>query len=192
MTDIPGTRKAAPAESVLENSALIDEVIYFPPPPRKIRDILQLRERILKTDCTALIYIADRGLSSTLRDICFFKFCGIKRIIGAPIRANLRYPRIDPLTGLAEYEAQRLARCLSSLGPIALDNREYWDLRLTSEEIRAADNAVTGLGGTQFFSINLGGKVAVKDWGDDNWTNLILIGGKEVSALGSCLHRLEG
>ena len=173
VTDIPGANKAAPAESVLENSGLIDDVIYFPPPPRKFGDILQLRKRIRDTNCTTLIYIADRGLSSTLRDICFFKSCGIKRIIGAPIRADLRYPRIDPLTGLAEYEAQRLARCLSSVGSIDLDNREYWDLRLKAEEISVADSALSGLGGSQFFSINLGGKVASKDWGDNNWADLM-------------------
>src|ERR1051325_333051 len=59
VTDIPGTQKAAPAESVLENSGLIDEVIYFPPPPRKIVDILKLRKHILSVNCTTLIYIAD-------------------------------------------------------------------------------------------------------------------------------------
>lgn len=157
---------------MLENTGLIDEVIYFPPPPRKIKDILQLRERIRKTRCSTLIYVADRGLSSTLRDICFFKFCGIRHIVGAPLRSDLRYPRSDPSTGLAEYEAQRLARCLSSLGAIDLENRDYWDLRLTAEEIGAADNALARFAGSQVFSVNLGGKVAVKDWGDSNWTGL--------------------
>jgi heptosyltransferase III len=172
VTDIPGTQKAAPAESVLENSGLIDDVIYFPPPPRKLSDLIQLRERILNTNCTTLIYVADRGLSSTLRDICFFKCCGIKRVIGAPIKRDLRYPRVDALTGLAEYESERLARCLSSLGHIDLGNREFWDLRLKAEEIRTADRALSRLGGSQFFSINLGGKVTSKDWGDSNWTHL--------------------
>jgi len=185
VTDIPGTQKAAPAESVLENTGLIDDVIYFPPPPRKLKELIQLRERILNTNSTTLIYVADRELSSTLRDICFFKCCGIKRVIGAPIKHDLRYPRVDALTGLAEYESERLARCLSSLGHIDLDNREFWDLRLNAEEIRTADSALAPLGGSQFFSINLGGKVTSKDWGDSNWIHLLRLLSMKYARLGA-------
>jgi heptosyltransferase III len=173
VTDSPGSQKVAPVESVLANSGLIHDVIYFPPPPRKLGDFLALRNRIRQTGARTLIYIADRVLPRTLRDVCFFRTCGIRHVIGAPITRDLRRLRIDPATGDTEREAERLARCLSPLGGIDLSDPAMWDLRLQSNEVSAADAALAAMDGRGFIAVGLGGKVQMKDWGNDNWSTLL-------------------
>ena len=49
VTNTPVSVKAAPLESVLSNSGLIDGVIHFSPATRSLRDLLELRKRIRKS-----------------------------------------------------------------------------------------------------------------------------------------------
>jgi ADP-heptose:LPS heptosyltransferase len=184
VTDSPGSEKIAPVESVLANSGLIHDVIYFRPPPRRLVHFLALRRQIRQTSATTLIYVADRTLSSTLRDVCFFYSCGIRHVIGAPIGRELRRLRIDPLTGDTEREAERLSRCLSVLGPIDLNDPGMWDLRLQANEMNVADAALTHLGGRAFIAIGLGGKIRMKDWGNDNWSALLQLMAVRYSDIG--------
>jgi heptosyltransferase-3 len=173
VTDVPASRKAASVESILGKSGLIDGVIYFPPAPRRIRDFLNLRTQIRATEPKMLIYIADRDLPRTLRDVCFFRSCGIKHIVGAPFTRDLRFPRIDPETGYAERESVRLTRCLAPLGVIELDDPGFWDLCLQPDEVSVADRKLAPVKGRNFVAINIGGKVESKDWGQENWTALL-------------------
>jgi heptosyltransferase-3 len=173
VTDTPTIQKSAPVESVLNKSGLIDGVIYFPPPPRRLRDFLAIRRQIRATEAKTLVYVADRRLLGTLRDAQFFWACGIRKVIGAPLTRDLQKLRLDPTTGDTEREAERLVRCLASLGPIDLDDPASWDLRLTAEETRSADRALAPLGDRPFVAASIGGKVRAKDWGDDNWTALL-------------------
>jgi heptosyltransferase-3 len=173
VADRPASPKAASVETVLGKSGLIDGAIYFPPPPRKARDFIELRAQIHKTKANTLIYIADRNFFSTLRDLCFFRLCGIRHVIGAPVRRALRRPRVNSETGETEHEAERLVRCLAPLGPIDLNDREFWDLRLLPSETAVADKCLAPLGGGRFVAINAGGKVESKDWGNDNWMALL-------------------
>jgi heptosyltransferase III len=175
LTDIPASQKVAPIESVLGNCGLIDGVVYFPPPPRKLRDFLSLRARIRETKARTLIYVADRNLADTLRDVTFFHACGIRHVVGAPIARDLRRLRIDPETGHTEREAERLARCLAPLGPIDLDDPEMWDLRLQPDELRIAESMLAPLRGRDFLAMSLGGKIEAKDWGDENWARLLAL-----------------
>jgi heptosyltransferase-3 len=172
VTNVPPSQKAAPVESVLGNGGLIDGVIYFPPAPRTLRGFLKLRKEIRGTKSKTLIYVADRDIVATLRDLCFFRTCGIRRIIGAPISRDLRRPKVDLATGYVEFESERLARCLAPLGPIDLDDPDVWDLRLQPHETMAADRSLAPVRDFEFVAVNIGGKVASKDWGDDNWTAL--------------------
>jgi ADP-heptose:LPS heptosyltransferase len=173
VTNSPASEKVAPVESVLGGSGLIHGTIYFPPSPRKLRDLLSLRNRIRQSKATTLIYVADRRLAMTLRDIYFFRACGIQNVIGAPISRDSQLLRHDPLTGDTEREAERLARCLSVLGPIDLDDPGMWDLRLQPDELHVADAALASLQGRDFVAISLGGKDRAKDWGNDNWSALL-------------------
>ena len=173
LTNVAASQKAAPTETVVAESGLIDGVIHLPASPRTLRGLCSLREQIRATGASTLIYVADRGILSTLRDVAFFRWCGIRRTIGAPIARDLRRPRTDRATGCVEFEAARLARCLAPLGRIDLDNPGVWDLRLRPSEIESAESWLTPVRARGFIAINVGGKVARKDWGDDNWTALL-------------------
>ena len=144
---------------------------------------MELRAQISETKANTLIYIADRNIFGTLRDLYFFRSCGIRRIIGAPVRRDLRRPRVDPETGETEHEAVRLARCLAPLGPIDLCDREFWDLGLRPGETAAADHSLAPLGGKRFVAINTGGKVQSKDWGNGNWMALLRLMSVQYSSL---------
>jgi ADP-heptose:LPS heptosyltransferase len=183
ITDVPVSQKASSVESVIGKTGLIDGVIYFPAPPRKIRDFLELRTQIQETEPRLLIYIADRGLPKTLRDICFFRTCGIRRVIGAPLTRGLRVPRLDPFTGYVEREAVRLTRCLAPLGKIDLDDPGVWDLCLQPEEIAFADKNLTPIAGRGIVAISIGGKVESKDWGNENWATLLRLMAAQYSSL---------
>jgi ADP-heptose:LPS heptosyltransferase len=184
VTDVPASKKASSVESVLGPSGLIDGVIYFPPRPRKLRDFLDLRNRIRATKSRTLVYIADREMLSTVRDICFFRSCGISQVIGAPLKRDLRLPRVDPESGYTEREAARLARCLASLGAIDLEDPGFWDLCLQPDEMRVGDRSLASLGGNDFIAVNIGGKVPSKDWGNENWTALFRLIAAEHAGLG--------
>ena len=172
VTANPASQKASSVQSILGNSGLIDGAICFPPPPRTIRDILALRTQLRETNAKMLIYIVDRDLPGTLRDLCFFRLCGIPKVIGAPLTRDLRVPRTDSETGLTESEASRLTRCLAPLGAVDLNDRAFWDLRLQPNEVDAADRSLAPLNGNRFIAINIGGKDESKYWGIDNWTFL--------------------
>jgi ADP-heptose:LPS heptosyltransferase len=173
ITNIPSSPKAATVESVLGNSGLINEIIYFPEPPRRIREYLALRARIRGTRAKTLVYVADRKLLPTLRDVVYFRACGIRQVIGAPLSHDLRRLRVDPETGKCEREAERLARCLAPLGPVDLHDPAAWDLHLLPEEQGVADAALAPLGGRDFIAVSIGTKWQVNDWGDTNWAALL-------------------
>jgi ADP-heptose:LPS heptosyltransferase len=173
VTDRPISSKMASVESVLGQSGLIDSTIYFPAPPRRLGDFLALRAQIKATGATTLVYVADRGLAATVRDVLFFYASGIRRIIGAPLRRDLRNLRVDPESGHTEREAERLARCLAPLGAIDLDDPSAWDLRLQPAEMRAADAALAPLRGRKFIALSVGGRQEAKDWGNENWSALL-------------------
>jgi len=173
VTNRPVSVKAAPVESVLGHSGLIDDFIYFSPATRNLRELLELRERIRETGAHTLIYMSPRSWFGAIRDISFFRWCGIRHIIGAPLARDLRQVRIDQTTGTTEREAERLARCLAPLGNIEVSDRALWDLQLLPEEMDAANAFLKPLRGASFITVNVGGKVSRKDWGDAHWIDLL-------------------
>ena len=184
ITDVARSPKAASVDKILAGSRLIDDVIDFPPPPRRACELLTLRTRIRETRARVLVYVADRDAVATLRDVLFFRLCGVRHVIGAPFARDLRQPRIDPETGHEEHEAERLARCLSSIGPVDLEDRAVWDLRLRVVERRAAEVALAPLAGRNFMAVSIGGRAAQKDWGDANWRELLSVLATEWPDLG--------
>jgi hypothetical protein len=65
VTNRPVSVKAAPVESVLGHSGLIDDFIYFSSATRNLRELLELRERIRETGAHTLIYRPQRSNSSS-------------------------------------------------------------------------------------------------------------------------------
>lgn len=184
LTNVPVSSKAAPLEAILRGSELIHRTVAYPVGVRAPRDLWRLaRElRALRTD--TLVYLTpSRGLLQAWRDVIFFRLCGFRHIIGAPLTPDRQRNR-PAADGMLERECERLARCLSSLGPIDVADSALWDLRLTDEEWRLGQEALTPFGGRPYIAINMGGKVAKNDWGLGNWQVLLRRLGLQLPGVG--------
>jgi heptosyltransferase-3 len=173
LTNKPVSSKAAPLEAILRGSGLVDGIIDYPIRLRSISQLWDLATRLKMLKASTLVYLTPpRGRIEVLRDIVFFRLCGFKRIVGAPKGDDLQDGAIDDATGLVEFECERLARSVAEFGPIDLDNRSSWDLRLTDQEREAGASALEPFDGRPFIAINMGGKVVENHWGNDNWRHL--------------------
>ena len=169
LTNVPVSVKAAPAELVLKGTGLIDAVISYPIGIRSPGKLAQLLRRLRSYRFDAAVYLTQpRGRLTLFRDYLFLKSCGIKAIYGIPFRSDL-YSNRRENDVVFEYEAQRLARCMRPLGAIDLDDSSNWDLNLNENEKSTADEALQATGGRPVLAVNIGGKLAVQDWGDTNW-----------------------
>jgi ADP-heptose:LPS heptosyltransferase len=180
LTNFPVSSKAAPLEIILREGGLIHEAIAYPVGTRSIARLWLLAKQLRSLKADVLIYLTPaRGLFNAFRDWTFFKCCGFREIIGAPLTDDLQTcRRVDggaPGAGpVEERECERLARCLTPLlGPIDLDDSRMWDLKLSERELRAGAAAVALLAPAAYFAINMGGKAKEKDWGLSNWRSLL-------------------
>lgn len=175
LTNTPVSGKAAPLESVLQNTGLIDDVVHYPPGLRHPGKLLLLWSTLRAQRFDLLISLtASRGLLSSIRDYFFFKTCDISKIIGIPFARYdlIRQPLADG-TGF-EPEAERLLRRIGTLGSADLGDKQSYDLGLTAEENAEAkrllaEKAISG----KFIAASLGTKSPLKDWGTENWSTLL-------------------
>jgi heptosyltransferase III len=187
LTNVPVSANAAPLEAILRDGGLIHETIAYPVGTRSVIELWRLASRLRRLHAQTLVYLtSSRGLKNAFRDWMFFKLCGFKNIIGVPLTADLqRCRRHGPDSAgdnpddfeddfqVEERECERLARCLSTLGPINLDDPRMWNLRLTDRERQVGNDVVAPLGRKPYFAINMGGKAKEKDWGLPNWLSLL-------------------
>lgn len=174
VTNHPVSGVAPALEAVLGGSGLINKVISYNVGERSRANLIRLMLKIRATGAREMVYLAaGRGIDTIKRDLKFFRYCGIKKVIGAPLTDDLHYNRFYPDTGDIEPETERLARTIEALGPIDLKDRVNWDLGLTQYEHAAADRALEPLGGKPFFAISIGTKLEINNWGKENWTALL-------------------
>jgi heptosyltransferase-3 len=179
LTNFPVSSKAAPLEDILREGGLIHEAIAYPVGTRSIGRLWLLAKQLRSLNADVLVYLTPaRGLLNAFRDWIFFKFCGFKDIVGAPLTVDLQMSRQSgadaSIEGLVEErECERLARCLHALGPIDLDDPQMWNLRLTEFELRAGSAVLATLAAAPYFAVNMGGKAKEKDWGAGNWRALL-------------------
>jgi ADP-heptose:LPS heptosyltransferase len=174
LTNLP-RRGEAPVMSVLSNTGVAHGYIGYPIGLRDFRKSLELRRQIVSLRVDTLIYLTPRHkLSDVIRDVAFFRVCGISRIIGAPFSRDLRRWRHYRETRLWEHEGSRLARCLSSIGEAQLSDPRSWSLELHDDERAVARGALDGWSGSsEFFVLAAGAKTSAKDWGVQNWINVV-------------------
>jgi heptosyltransferase-3 len=169
LTNVPVSRKAAPLEIILKDGGFIHGSIPYPIGLRDPRALRGLMHELRHQGADTLVYMAaSRGLPAVWRDIAYFKLCGFRRIIGAPVTTDLQNNRIMS-RGDLERESHRLGRTLAELGSINFDDRSWWDLRLTKAEENVSDTALGALATQPFIVVNTGGKAIEKDWGETNW-----------------------
>jgi ADP-heptose:LPS heptosyltransferase len=185
LTNVPVSTKAAPVEAVLRGTGIIDGVIAYPLSLRSPATLLSLWRELRGSCADTLVYLAEkRGLLTAWRDWLFFRTCGFRRVVGVPLTPDLQANRVHPQTGELEPEHERLARTLAPLGTIDFEASASWDLRLTAAETSRGEEAVAGFAGAPFLAINMGGKVAQKDWGLRNWRDALEALGSRYPGLG--------
>jgi ADP-heptose:LPS heptosyltransferase len=163
------------AEAILSPTGLIAGSIEYPWPLRNKDAVLALYRKLRVLRPKALYYLTgETKLSRVLRHYLFFRLCGIQEIHGVPWQRDLRYPRELPAQGVWESEASRLLRCIGASTEPAAPPPADRDLGLSAEEKQSAAAALQdAIGLHDYIVISVGGKMAVKDWGDGNWAQFL-------------------
>lgn len=174
LTNFHVNSKASHPHLILENSGLVHDYISYPIGMRDFRQYFKLRQKIRKISPDILIYLAEpRGRSKIIRDVLFFKACGIKKLIGVPYTKKKIKNIFLSSESCYEHEAARLARCLSILGDPQLEELGCWNLQLTTTEECRIKRLLQKVGLNQkIIACSVGAKVNVKNWGITNWKNL--------------------
>lgn len=185
LTNRPVSEKTTSLESILKGSGLIHDSITYELKERRCSEFARLRREIKSARIKLLIYLAQpRGRLQIFRDLAFFKWCGIRKIIGAPLTSDCYSLRRNSMTNEVEREAERLARCLTPLGPIDLSRLSSWDLVLTANEETCAHSVLRNWQGRQFAVISVGGKLESQNWGNNNWRRFIKLLSERTPELG--------
>lgn len=175
LTQFTDNPKAAPLAQVLERTGLAHGYIRYPPRIRGIASLSSVRNDIRNYNPDVLVYLAPAlsGLAKMLRDVAFFRWCGISTIIGVPYAKDMRNPR-QLKSGLYEFEGLRLLRCLKSLEEAGIDSEDAFDLNLSESDDCAARAALDSIPpDARILAVSIGAKVDVKDWGERKWTELV-------------------
>lgn len=176
LTNVPVSGKAAPVDSVLQNTGLYDDIIKYSLGLREWGGLGSLWLQIVRRRFNVVYFLTQpRGYLKSLRDYLFFKACGIRRVIGVPFRRHEFASLPVAGTGLHTWEAERLVGCVGSFPSDSLQDDKWWNLNLTCEELKEANQLLTSAGITRpFIAIGPGTKVDSKDWSEDNWSRLLV------------------
>jgi heptosyltransferase-3 len=174
LTNFPVHAKAPSAAAVLDNSGLVHGYMRYFIGTRNPVELLRVSSEIRRFQPDVLIYLMPvRSLKHVQRDRLFFRFSGVRNIVGLPDGEGLTH-RLDPSGGgLYEREASRLARTVAALGDAELQNLGSWSLCLTQGERECAKSSLGPLVEFPLIVCGPGTKMPAKDWGQENWRALI-------------------
>jgi ADP-heptose:LPS heptosyltransferase len=177
LTNIPINAKAASAASILEHTGLVHGYFRYVVGMRSPRALFFLWWQLIRWRPQVLIYMgARRGIASAKRDVAFFRLCGIRRIIGAPLTEDRQAPRLIPGPSgerFFESEASRIARNLSELGEPHLEDPATWSLHLTPAEHARAAELLAPIAGRPLLAASIGTKFQPNNWEPQHWTALL-------------------
>jgi len=174
LTNFPVHVKAPAAAEVLDGSGLIHGFMRYAVGTRNPFQFIRLALEIRRFDPDVVIYLMPpRSRQSVARDKRFFQLaCGVRCVIGLS-EDNLSGPKLNAGTGLYEAEASRLARTVAALGDARPSDLSNWSLHLTESERQNARAALGRQAGRAFIACGPGTKMQAKDWGQDNWRDLL-------------------
>jgi heptosyltransferase-3 len=173
LTNVPVHAKAPAAWALLKGSGLVQRTMNYPVGTRNPLQLARLVGEIRRFRPDLLVYLMQpRGRKGVARDLRFFRISGIKRFAGLP-EGDLAQNRYDAESGVWEREAAYLLRRVQPLGEADVNDLSNWDLRLTEKEVERARAALAPLGGAPFVACGPGTKMQSKDWGGENWRELL-------------------
>lgn len=164
--------KAAPLQSVIGASGLVDGYFEYSLGLEEGQQVLGLRRELRQWKPDLLVYMMPvRNRKQLLRDYLFFRFfIGIPRVVGLNFSVDAQHHLVDNAQHSYESEAQRLLRNLSTEGDMDLQAAATWDLALQPAEINSANAHLDGWPGTRrFIACSIGAKWDTKQWGTDRW-----------------------
>jgi heptosyltransferase-3 len=187
LTNFPVNAKAPASAAVLGESGLIHRYMRYTVGTRNLRELLRLVWEIRRFKPDLLVYMMDlRSFESIRRDRIFFRLAGVRRIVGLPPEREMKR-RLDEATGLYEQEAFRLGRMIAELGEAKAGDLANWDLRLTAVERERSKAELGALAGGRLMVCGPATKMQSKDWGLDNWRELLGRLGREYPGYGLAL-----
>ncbi len=187
LTNVPVHAKAPAAAAVLDGSGLVDGYLRYVAGTRNLRELAALWWAMVRYRPEVVVYLAAaRGTAAARRDLRFFRWCGVRRIVGVPLTEAMQanfygaQPGSRQAEGMLaeaalEPEAARLARNLAVLGKARLGVEANWSMHLTAaERERAAELIREAAAWTESpIAVSVGTKVQAKDWGRENWQALL-------------------
>ena len=173
LTNFPVHAKAPAASAIIGESGLIHDYMGYPVGTRSLKTLTGLWWQIRRFRPEVLIYLTKpRGDEAVRRDARFFRLCGATRIVGLPL-GDLAEPVYFPEKDIWEHESARLLRTIRELGTPDPEDLSYWDLRLTEAEREKARALLPSIAGRPFIACGPGTKMQAKDWGEENWRQLL-------------------
>lgn len=185
LTNVPVSAKATPAEAVLGASGLVQSYVHYPVGTRSVGALARLWWKLWWWRPEVLVYLAGaRGVAAARRDARFFRWCGVRRLVGVPLTEAMQQNFFGAevgegydaglFAGDLEPEAARLVRCIAELGSVDVEDLKNWDLRLSAAERAAAAQAIGDEAlDLRPIAVSVGTKVPAKDWGKENWRALL-------------------
>jgi len=175
LTNIPvsKTGKESSVTNILNGTNIVDKYIEYSITEDAFSKFFSLRDKIIAYKPDVLIYLMPlRKRGQLLRDLIFFKLCGIKKIIGLNFFKHANTRLFNPNTELWEHESHRLGRLLTD-GDIDYTATSSWTLNLSYNERETGRKAILGFGTTPFIAFSLGAKCDINQWGDIRWCELM-------------------
>ena len=175
LTNKPIATKAAPVETVLGKGYFFDDVLDYPVGTRHPFVLFKLIGKLRARSFDSVFNLAEyRSDKVTFRDWGFFRIAGIRHFYGFHLLPKDKTPRPDLVTGQVEWEASRIARRVEPVAKVNLDDSEFWNLRLTTDELHEADNLLSPIAMPhKVIAFSIGTKVQAKQWGIEKWTELL-------------------
>lgn len=173
LTNVPVHAKAPAASAILDGSGLVHGYLRYPVGTRSVFELGRVWWAIRRFRPEVLVYLTPfRGEEVVARDTKFFRFAGIRHIVGLPV-GDAAESRYDAEDRLWEREASRLLRCMRPLGEVDIDDLRWWDLCLTEREKQKAEAVLSPVAGQPVIACGPGTKMQAKDWGQENWRALL-------------------
>jgi ADP-heptose:LPS heptosyltransferase len=177
LTNSPVTKVSVSVKAILDGTGLVDD--YFEVDHGEVRNRLRTKwdlcRRIRSWRPDLLIVLTGpRDSKQHFSELAFFKLCGVRAMPNMSLEERTAPYRWVPERRRYEYEAERLARSVRSLGDARLDDSTSWDLRLSPTERERALEAVKPARGTAGLIVcSIGAALEIQDWGAENWLAMI-------------------
>ncbi len=168
LTNAPVMGRAAHIESILGRTELISEYFSLPPGGGGFSSMLQVKSAIKLWSPDKLIYLSEpSSLVSLVKELLFFKICGINNIVAMPFAQSIREYQVKS-EKLWESESERQLRAVGLPWP------DKVEINFNADEQNQADKIIAdNFTNTPYIAFSIGGKLPDKDWGDLNWGRVL-------------------